>query len=143
MITVSRGHLLITPGIDTRLNIAASLDYAHAPGDDILIVLGLFVRDEGTGEVLFDEFQFGGEGILEPPVGTLAFGGDIVLSADSLYRIDYLTRINTISEPDPQGPMDTSGLIHLSLEAIPEPSTLSLLAVGLLLTRRRWRLASH
>ena len=138
--TVSDGHLLIEPDTDLRMTIDASLTYSSVPGDQAFVRLKMFVIDETTQARLFDESERGGNAAFEPASGTLAFAGDFTLPAGTTYRIDYLVDADNLSEPAPDGPIDTNGFIHFELSPVPEPSSAALVLLGTVLASRRRRL---
>ncbi len=133
---VSSGDILVTPTTDLSVSFDSSLTYTSSPGDEAAIRLRTIVIEENTNVVFFHAMVEGGGFFFEPPSGTLAFSGDVILPAGSTYHIDYLVEIHSLTVPNPQAPITADGFVHFDLQAVPEPSTLSLLAIGLLLTRR-------
>ncbi len=138
VVTVSTGFILLSSDIDLIMSVAGSLDYTSPPGDLDVVDFEFSVRDPSIPlGTIFDADLEGGNLVLEPASGTLAFEDEFVLPGGITWRIDYRARAHNLAEPNPSGPIDTNGFIHFDLAPVPETSTLSLLALAALLTLRR------
>jgi len=127
---LSTGIILISPTTDLLMTIDASLVYASVPGDLAFIGFNMKVLDATTFAAFFRENRRGGNLTLDPAVGTLSINGDVILPAGTTYRIDFRASNRNGSDPNPTGPITSSGFIHFDFQPIPEPATAWLIAIG-------------
>ena len=133
--TQSSGNIIFTTTVDLRMDIDAS--YTYDVGDK-MVRLNFNIIQQDPVEILFAASERGGAAVFEPPAGTLTIQqDDLLVPAGHTYAINYLIDIITFGDP-PDTIGTGSGFIHFSIEPVPEPSTLFLVAVGSLgLSRRR------
>ena len=100
--------------------------------------LNMGILNIDQSESVFFANEEGGPHALGPPNGTLVIQSDVLLPAGSTYSINYQMLLQSFA-----GGTDViatgDGHVDMFIETVPEPSTLSLLATGLLLTRRSRR----
>lgn len=135
------GDIIMTTSVDLIISATGSLEYAHVPGDEVRVGIGIGVSLLPDGGGGFNVADFGGNGNFEPAAGTLMFSGGAILPADT-YLIRYGATIDTLIENNPQGPATSFGSIHFNLVPVPESATLTLLAwaaLALHAARRRRR----
>ncbi|MFQ5411936.1 MAG: hypothetical protein ACE5EC_06550, partial [Phycisphaerae bacterium] len=133
----SSGGMTLTSILDLRLSFDASYSYV-APASGFFVRLMIGVVDLDQSEVLFAQDEIGGPSVLEPPSGTLFINDTIILPAGSTYFINYEMRLQSFASGT--GIIATGdGHVDMFIETVPEPSTLSLLAIDFLVFRRRKR----
>ena len=137
LFSASTGSIWVAASQDVLVTLQANYDYvAPATGFFTRIILNIWQEDAG---LLFADNDRGGPWVLEPAVGTLTIEEQTVLlpAAGAPYNISY--ELSTTSFASGTGIIATAdGNVAIALQTVPEPTTLSLLALGsLCLLRRR------
>ncbi|HPF37577.1 MAG TPA: PEP-CTERM sorting domain-containing protein [Phycisphaerae bacterium] len=141
--TVTRVQVFIEPTEDLRATIEGSISYSHTTNQEIGVLFGMAIRDFGTSRDAFHERLEGGVLYNEPSTGTLDVGGEAILYAGALYRLQLVLDCTNIAESN-VGNLDASGFANFRLEPlVPEPTTALLLALAAasIGARRRRRVA--
>ena len=140
--TVTRVQVFIEPTEDLRVTVAGSLTYAHTPSRGFRVVFGMAIRDFSTSDDVFFERREGGNGLNDPASGTLAFMGEAILQAGTLYRLQAVLDNTNTGEPN-IGDLDATGYADFHVAPlIPEPASALLLIIGITAsgTQRRRRI---
>jgi hypothetical protein len=131
----SSGYIWVAPSIDLSLEIAAAYSYYLPPGM-MLARLEIFASDVDTSENLFyareQDNSFDGY----PVSGTFTIDGNATLPAGHTIVLHYEMIIQSFSGQT--GLLGTgTGSVSFTLQPVPEPSTLALLATFILIVPRR------
>ncbi len=134
----SSGSIWISTSED--LEIAIDADYSfNAPAPGFYARLKIDLIDLSDNSVAFFDLEDGGPWALGPPVDTLSIDGNVIAPAGSTYLLGYEMSLHSFASGT-DVIATGSGTAHLTLQAIPESSTMSMLAlVGLLACARRRR----
>jgi len=130
----STGGVLIRPSVDSLFSVDAWFNYNH-PGTllgstDLSTRILIPASGGNPPQVLFSAFDSGGTFGLDPAAGTLAINGSYVLSAGVTYEINFYARTDNYAIPPPGAEWLGNGQLHITINPIPEPSTLALLATA-------------
>ncbi|MFQ5502454.1 MAG: PEP-CTERM sorting domain-containing protein [Phycisphaerae bacterium] len=131
----SSGGIIMSASQDLTINLDASYTYS-APSVGFFVRLSISIINLDQSEIVFDDNVDGGPHVLGPPNGTLVIQGDALLPAGSTYTISYQMRLQSFAGGS-NAIATGDGHVNMLIETVPEPSTLSLLVIGLLVTRRR------
>lgn len=130
--SICQGDFLVQAHEDLAFSCHSVYSYS-CPATYLGVSVSVIVSSETTQQLLYQDGRDGGPFPGLPPAGTLTFSGGVLLPAGDTYRLRYSAQI--LSFGGNSGVVGTgSGFIDLQLS--PEPATLALLAVLLVLTRR-------
>ena len=132
----SSGGIVLAASQDLEVTIDAEYTYS-APATGFFTRLTVDVIDLSDNNSLFFGIDEGGPFFLGPPAGTLLVEGNLIIPGGTTYFLSY--SMATHSFASGTGIIATAdGDLAITLQTVPEPSTLFLVAVGSLgLTRRR------
>lgn len=134
----STGSVHFIPSVDSILTIDAEYNYMLGNGDREAIMsigAGLYPSQQST---LFSTFQIaipiGGD----PPNGTHSFHASAPLVAGEVYAFGYHLSVASFGG-SPASLSHANGFFHATIQPVPEPATVFLIAAALPLLRRRRR----
>lgn len=136
--TSSTSNIRIRPSVDSLFTVDAFFNYSHPPA--LLGAVDFFVtlRMNPPAPTVFSAGDSSGTIGLDPPSGTIPASGSFPLLAGNLYQISHIINTANYDPPPPGAEWLGNGEIHITINPIPEPTTLALLAPALCLfiTRR-------
>ncbi|KKK80640.1 hypothetical protein LCGC14_2821460, partial [marine sediment metagenome] len=124
------GWLYLTTTVDLTLTADAFYTYAFPPAASSYSHMKFRVADVDNGENLFSQTEFGGTIWLEPPSATLALATTLTLPAGREYFIQYRFGLDTFDNSAPGEWTTAFGSVSWTLRPVPEPATISLLALA-------------
>jgi hypothetical protein len=132
----SSGFIWVAPSIDLSLEISAAYSY-YLPPHMMMAELKVVVFDEDTSERLFYSLQRDNSFDGYPVSGTFTVDGNATLPAGHTTFLYYRMSIVSFSSQPPGLLATGTGSVSFTLQPVPEPSTLALLAPLVLIVPRR------
>ncbi len=135
----SGGQIYFTPGIDSTLTLSARYNYDWPTSVLGQAALAIFIYDFMANVRIYDQGLEGDNIGLDPPHGTLTLPATTLdLFAGHNYKINYAAFTDQFNAGPPGTSGASSGEIHFNITPVPEPATLALFALSLLIPRRRY-----
>jgi MYXO-CTERM domain-containing protein len=139
---LSNGTIIFRPAVDSFVTLNGTWTYNHYPAMLGSTVFGMRVVQPGAPNPWSDQ-KPGGTDYLLPPSGTLTLSGSATLQAGVRYSVGYNISTDNFSNPGAPPAIAAwlgTGFIDITVQPVPEPAALALLAAAMpFLIRRRRR----
>lgn len=136
---VTSGRIFMTPTTDVLIEMSSTFNYSLS--SDVMTSLArVFVAKPDLSVIYLVDFDSDSTVSAPPHSGVFNLHGSALIPAGTPLRIEYTYDIRFLSDSANISTLST-GTMHMTMTAVPEPASLGLLAFGAFLLMKRNRRA--